>query len=299
MKFQYESAGFAAVSIGIRMIYFIISVGIFIGLIRKQYSEFKFSPLEWSGEVLILLVLLLALCFANNPIYFLVYASGVFFQYVDAFLELVFVTCLLSFWLRSSARMRLKENESIELTKYAMIKIGVLVCYVIFSFILDILVVALNETAPLFSIANYPAGVIILYCVVSALYFLMVTFFFWELYQAWTTSMEPNINYLLAYLAAPSAVVALSQLIGVVMGYVAVFNRPAPMFYFVITVYNLYVYYLVWAFWPDKTEAAISSIGGNEKSGLLAKVEAESNPSISTSSPKIAVSRLHDGDDVL
>lgn len=41
------------------------------------------------------------------------------------------------------------------------------------------------------------------------------------------------------------------------MGYVAVFNRPAAMFFFVISVYNVYVYYLVWAFWPEKTERTL------------------------------------------
>lgn len=42
------------------------------------------------------------------------------------------------------------------------------------------------------------------------------------------------------------------------MGYVAVFNRPAAMFFFVISVYNVYVYYLIWAFWPAKTESTPS-----------------------------------------
>jgi hypothetical protein len=46
-----------------------------------------------------------------------------------------------------------------------------------------------------------------------AIFFLLVSFFFWDLYQAWSTSVEPNINYLLAYLVTPSAIVIVVEIV--------------------------------------------------------------------------------------
>jgi Ca2+/Na+ antiporter len=298
-NFQYESAGFAAVSIGLRGIYFVVSVGIFVGLIVKQRKEFKYSPMEWSREVQILLGLVFVLMIANNPFYFLVYVSSTFFQAVDAFWELIFVAYLLFFWNWSATRMRLKENESMELTRFVWVKLAMLALFLILSFTLQLLALDADEPPSLNSVIDYPKSVLVLYIIASGIFVALVTLFFWDLYQAWATSVEANVSYLLIYLATPSALVAITQLVGIVFGYVAAFNRPAPMFLFVSTIYNLYVYYLVWAFWPDKTEEGTVSAGGSERSGLLAKVEEETTkPSISSSSPKISRA-FDDGNDVL
>jgi len=222
---------------------------------NKSYWE------AWTDEQRLFVFLLIGLVGLNNPFFPLEYiAKGWFLPFLGSFLETLFTCILFAFWFIVAQKLRSNENK-LTFTLYVKFTLAVIVLYAIITTVFYGLSSSRDEQSPLFGIEMHVTPIRVLYFIASALYVAIVILFFATL----VITIQPvnekfKLRARFAFFAIPTIFVIISVLVGLFMGILGTFGRDAPSFVYFLVMYNMYVYVLLWGYWP--VEVVVGGVSG-------------------------------------
>jgi len=185
----------------------------------------------------------------NNPFFPLEYiAKGWFLPFLGAFLETFFTCVMFVFWFIIAQKLRSTEYK-LTITVYVKCTLAVIVVYGVITAVFHVLLSVRDERSPLFSVDDHVTPIRVLYYIASALYVAIVILFFATLVitiQPQNARFSPRF----AFFSIPTLFVIISVLVGLFMGILGNFGRDAPSFVYFLVMYNMYVYVLLWGYWP-------------------------------------------------
>lgn len=108
-----------------------------------------------------------------------------------------------------------------------------------------------DMTSPLFGVTTHVTGIQALFYIQSVIYLLLVLGFFADIFFAWgSIQSKPQLKFQIIYFTGPSLVVISSVLIGIILGVVGPFARESTAAVYYLTMHNLFVLFMLWAYWP-------------------------------------------------
>eukprot|EP01125_Pyxidicula_operculata_P017310 TRINITY_DN605_c0_g1_i7.p1 TRINITY_DN605_c0_g1~~TRINITY_DN605_c0_g1_i7.p1 ORF type:complete len:175 (-),score=11.92 TRINITY_DN605_c0_g1_i7:69-593(-) len=143
------------------------------------------------------------------------------------------------------------DDGSIAFSLYLKLSLALVLLYALLATILFGLASARDESSPLFAITDHISAIQILYYISSAIYIAIIIIFFGTLVISIQPINErPQFRTRFIFFSGPTMLVIMSVLVGLFLGTIGPFGRDAPSFVFYLVMYNLYVYTLLWGYWP-------------------------------------------------
>jgi len=246
-------------------------LGLSIGLFAYHFLKLKGKRSywdSWTDEQRLFVFLLLALVGYNNPFYALEFiARGWFLPFLGSFLELVFTCVLFGFWFVIAQKLR-SEDGILRFDWFLKISFGLIGCYALFATIFYILTSTRDAASPLWGVSDTVSPINIMFYLTCSLYVGVVIAFFTTLVIILQPVSERKaIHARFLFFGGPTLGIIIAVLVGIFLGTIGPFGRDAPSFVFYLFMYNLYIYFMLWGFWPiEKSyEGALPS----EKSSLI------------------------------
>eukprot|EP01130_Rhizamoeba_saxonica_P011411 TRINITY_DN4743_c0_g1_i1.p1 TRINITY_DN4743_c0_g1~~TRINITY_DN4743_c0_g1_i1.p1 ORF type:complete len:456 (-),score=42.02 TRINITY_DN4743_c0_g1_i1:25-1392(-) len=246
-----DSPAFTKLELVMKLILLIISVILMsYHMITIQDKIVMWEICNWDQRALSLLMF--ALIFFNNPFYPLEFlVTGWFLQFIDNLFEIVFTVAMFFYWYQMALRMRkerdpLYDNSTLRFSFY-----GLVATYGILATVLYAVGSIRNEMSPVYGIPDHMTFMQILYYMTGAIFLSIVVCIFILLTFAFPIIMErPIIRPRFMFFTIPTLIIVTSYLFSMFQGSFGPLGRSGPLFIFYTFGYNLYLWIIVWAFWP-------------------------------------------------
>uniref|UniRef100_A0A6B2L3X8 Wntless-like transmembrane domain-containing protein n=1 Tax=Arcella intermedia TaxID=1963864 RepID=A0A6B2L3X8_9EUKA len=256
LEFYKDNPEFSKMALILKVLF----LGISIALFAFHYLRLKGSHTTWSNwtdEQKMFIFLIVTLIGLNNPFYPLEFISkNWFIIFMGSFLQILFSCNLFIFWFLTVQKLRSKDS-MITITAFLKIVIGFIVLYGILSSTFYIMT-NVTDQVPLRggSLEGHTRNV---FLASAAFYITIIALFFATLLVTLQpTFLQVGSRAKLAFFAVPTIVVIISLLVGIFMGVIGDFGHSAPSFVYFLVLYNTYVYYQLWGYWPVEL-----TLGGN------------------------------------
>jgi len=242
------SDGFARIEIGFLTTYWLISMAITIFYFFKMR---KASTADWSWEQRAMGLLLIGLI-CNNDIFspFRYATRGWFFPFMSSLMHVAFSCIVLLFWLLMADKIR-REELRVDMNIGHLPKLIVVGVYGILTLILFAWASIADEEDPVTS--NDVGGIQVMFYIVSIIW---VAIIIWIVILAvLTIPVVVRKGYLMnrfLFFAIPTGICILSVLIGIFSGTIGSVNKTTLAFVYLTSMFNVYVYMLLWGYWPAK-----------------------------------------------
>jgi len=279
--FSYGTQSFANFGIAYNLIFLVFSLVAFLFYLYRMRGLIFHG---WTYEQIWTIVLGLAVIFYNNPLFALEYAApGWFFPFLNALVKDFFLALLIIFWLLTVEKYRDLDEFVINQRKHG-IKIVVAGVFLIFSIItFSWSVIAMRENPVLSSPFEVP-GVVVMYVITVLILVGAMSWYSFISFFAVRKIANSGVMFTrFLFLSVPAAVVVLSMLIGACCGNFGTISTSSSnslaTAYF-ITLYNVYVWLLMFGYWPtasrsDAGSAQIIEPDPTEGKPILSKARAE------------------------
>mmetsp|Transcript_38101 Transcript_38101/g.60278 ORF Transcript_38101/g.60278 Transcript_38101/m.60278 type:complete len:497 (-) Transcript_38101:57-1547(-) len=245
-----QNLNFNDLQLGFRYTYFAVALILTVVWVIPLRS---LPPALWPFEQRSVFLLLIGLLFLNNPFFALhLTANSWFWTFLDGAFQIFFCCLLFFFWFGTLGRIRYAYTGTGPQRMWIFYsKIGAVasygVCALTTAYWLD---VKFNRSSALVGFG----GVITFYYFAL---FLMGSCLVWVMLggilhipPAVTAHPHQKVTYL--FLAFPAALVSFSMMIGVFAGmYGAEYNSSSVLFMYYFGMFNVYVYLLVFGFFPS------------------------------------------------
>jgi len=262
----------------------VLFLGVNIGLFAFHFLKLKGKRRyweSWTDEQKLFVFLLLSLVGLNNPFYALEFITrGWFLPFLGAFLELIFNCLLFIFWFVVAQKLR-SDDGVLKFDWFLKISFGMIGIYAVLATIFNVLNSTRDDSSPFWGVSDSVTALDVMYYLTSALYVGVVVAFFTTLVIILQPISERKaVHARFIFFGLPTLAVIISVLVGIFLGTIGTFGRDAPSFVYYLFMYNLYVYLMLWGYWPVE-----KSYEGNlptETSSLLfttaVEPKAENNP---------------------
>jgi len=242
------SDGFANMEIGYQITYFIVSVAVMVFYFVKMR---KAPTVDWSWEQRALALLLVGLVCHNDIFSPFRYATrGWFFPFMSSLMHVAFSCIILLFWLLMADKLR-REEIRIDFNLSHLPKLIIIGVYGVLILILFAWASIADEVNPVTS--NTVGGIQVMFYIVSILW---VGIIIWIVVLAvLTIPVVMRKQYLMTrflFFALPTGICILSLLIGIFSGTMGNVGRTTLAFVYLTAMYNVYVYTLLWGYWPAR-----------------------------------------------
>jgi len=244
------------VNIGLFAYHFLLLKG------KKSYWE------AWTDEQKLFVFLLLGLVGYNNPFFALEYiVRGWFLPFLGAFLEMIFTCLLFVFWFVVAQKLR-SDDGVLEFDWFLKVAFGMIGIYAVLSTISNVLNGTRDNASPLWGISDTLSALDVMFYLTSAIYVGVVVAFFTTLVIILQPIRDRKaVHARFIFFGIPTLGVIISVLVGIFWGTLGTFGRDAPSFVYYLFMYNLYVYYMLWGYWP--VEKSYEGTLPTEKSSLV------------------------------
>jgi len=190
-----------------------------------------------------------------------------FLPFLGSFLELCFTCILFTFWFIIAQKLRSKDG-TISFTLFLKLTLGLVAVYAISSTVLYGLASTRDSMSPLFGVPDSISAIGVMFYVSSALYICVVlTFFATLVITVQPINNRKEIQARFLFFGVPTLGVIISVLVGIFMGTIGPFGRDSPSFVYYLVLYNLYVYVMLWGYWP--VDQSFDGANPSEKSTLV------------------------------
>jgi len=232
----------------------VLFLGISIGLFAFHYLKLKGKRSyweAWTDEQKLFVFLLLGLVGLNNPFFALEYITrGWFLQFLGSFLELLFTCVLFAFWFVVAQKLH-SEDGKFQLDRPVKVAFGLVSVYAICATIFYILNSTRDAASPLWGVSDSISALNVMFYLTSILYVAVVLAFFTTLVIIiQPVSQKKPVHVRFIFFGVPTLAVIVSVLVGILLGTIGTFGRDSPSFVYYLFMYNIYVYLMLWGYWP-------------------------------------------------
>jgi len=243
---EFGHSGYSSLDMGFRITFLIL------GLILLSYFLWRmhYIPMnDWAWEQRSIALLLVGLVCFNNPFYPITFAvKGWFFPVLSSLFEVAFFCINFLFWLLMVDKLR-RDEPRVDFSWYHLPKLVVVSIFGIMSLVLFAWISIRDQSDPIFS--TKVTGVQVLFYLVAVLWTAMMVWV--SILVAMTIPVVTKKSYLMTrflFFAIPTAICVVSIMAGVLAGSFGPFRRSTLSFVYFLFLFNVYVYFLTWGYWP-------------------------------------------------
>jgi len=246
----FGHTGYSSLELALRIVYlFTASVLLiaFLWHLRGVALE------DWAWEQRALVLLLLGVLALNNPFFGLQYvAKGWFFHFLDAFLNIIFLSIFLVFGLLILDKIRLEEVRMPigrqHIPKFVMVGIFAILGVVLFSWV-DIK----SDNDPIQGHPEAIDGIEVLFYIEATVYAgILIWLAVLVVMTIPIATTKPYLMTRFLFASIPTSFCIIAILIGIFNGTFGPLNESTLSMVFFLTLYNEYIWILTYGFWPVK-----------------------------------------------
>eukprot|EP01128_Nolandella_sp_AFSM9_P005283 TRINITY_DN2525_c0_g1_i1.p1 TRINITY_DN2525_c0_g1~~TRINITY_DN2525_c0_g1_i1.p1 ORF type:complete len:381 (-),score=42.78 TRINITY_DN2525_c0_g1_i1:20-1162(-) len=283
-----DSASFSKMVLLVRLVLLSISVaGLIYHLLLLRSESEKGNP--WRLDQQLLVILLFALCFFNNPFYPIQFVlPGVFFEFMGILVETLFTCVLFYFWFALSQKLR-TGAETTQYTNQFYFKLALIGLYFVFQIAVGLYISCLSSASPYFglwdpTVQNTSAAtaeqnsintVVYLFWTKTIFFFALVAATFHTFYLHFVSWREkPYLQYQLRVFVLPAFLVLVSWVIETfVDNDITFYGRHTPAVLYMLFLGNVYVYFNVWSLWPVEVSLGVGRPAALENDKLFTEAK--------------------------
>jgi len=204
------------------------------------------------------LLLLIGLLCGNNPFLLLAYAtSGWFFDFLESLLQTIMFCVLSLFWLIMIDKLR-KEETTVAFHWTHIPKLLIVTVYGILNLVLFAWVSIRDQSDPVYGTSV--TGIQVLFYFVAILWTGIIL---WVIILISITvpvvKRQPYLYTRFLFFAIPTGLVCISFLCSILAGTIGPLSQTTLSFMYFLSLSNVYVYFLVWAYWPARNPFVASN----------------------------------------
>jgi len=248
-------SGYSTLELALRIVFLFVAAGI---LIVFLFALRKIAFAEWAWEQRALVLLLLALIGFNNPFFGLQYvARGWFFHFLDAFLNLTFLSLFLLFGLLVLDKIRL-EDVRMELGKKDIPKFIVVGIFAVLGITLFSWVDIRDDLDPILEHPEVISGVEVLFYIEATIYAgILIWLAILVVMTFPVATAKPYLMTRFLFASIPTSLCIISILIGIFNGTFGPLNESTLSMVYFLTLFNEFVWVLTFGFWPVQEKFAV------------------------------------------
>eukprot|EP00029_Vermamoeba_vermiformis_P007883 TRINITY_DN3537_c0_g1_i1.p1 TRINITY_DN3537_c0_g1~~TRINITY_DN3537_c0_g1_i1.p1 ORF type:complete len:448 (-),score=59.57 TRINITY_DN3537_c0_g1_i1:36-1379(-) len=253
VKFEFfkQTVAYSQLTIALRVIFSVAAVILFFAFFMQLRSVYA-SEKNWTGEQKAVIALIVCLFLFNNPLYPADYAvSGWFLVFMNAFFELIFYCAVFLFWFLVVEQFK-GQRSKYELTQADVPKILAVLFYGLMSTVLYIYSSIRDRLTPIFTVPDHVTLIQVVYYLVGSS-FILIVFWIGFMFAMSINSVASNMRPRFLYFSVPAAICIVSVIVGIFAGTVGPFGRNTISTVYYTFMWNIYVYLLVWGYWPVET----------------------------------------------
>jgi len=184
------------------------------------------------------------------PLEYLV--EGWFIPFLGAFLEIIFTCILFAFWFVITEKFRSDEGKII-LTNVLKFALVLVILYFILGAIYFGIVSESEYVSPVYKLTNDVTADNVFY-ILTTLCYVLNSILLFAITLAIILRPSASGRLLLkarfAFFVIPTYFLVIAVLSGLLYGILGPSGRDTPSFVFYLFLYNIYVYFQLWGFWP-------------------------------------------------